>query len=81
MIEKKLSTIYGDFNVKEFLNLINILNSNQLDINKIKEYYYFKNKRWDLLFSNGVTLMLPSKNINESIKIYKNLSDNINLII
>ncbi len=77
---KNVSTIYGDFNVKEFLELINILNNNRLDINKIREYYYFKNKRWDLLFYSGVTLKLPSQNIDESIKIYKNLSDNINLI-
>ena len=74
------STIYGDFKVQEFLNLIDILDNNQLDRNKIKEFYYYKNKRWDLLFSNGVTLMLPSKNFNESIKIYKNLLKNSNLI-
>lgn len=76
---KDISTIYGDFKVKEFLELINILNSNRLDINKIREYYYFKNKRWDLLFYSGVILKLPSQNIDDSIKIYKNLSDNINL--
>ena len=60
--------------------MIDILDNNQLDRNKIKEFYYYKNKRWDLLFSNGVTLMLPSKNFNESIKIYKNLLKNSNLI-
>ena len=51
-----------------------------LEINKIEYYYYFKNRRWDLVFSNGLTLKLPSKNKINSIKIYKKLLDNENLI-
>ena len=31
------------------------------------------------IFSNGLILMLPSKNIKNSIKIYKKLLDNENL--
>ena len=51
-----------------------------LEINKIEYYYYFKNRRWDLVFSNGLTLKLPSNNKIDSIKIYKKLLDNENLI-
>ena len=39
-------------------------------------YYYFKNRRWDLVFSNGLTLKLPAKNKKDSIKIFKKLIDN-----
>ena len=46
---------------------------------EIKNYYYFKNKRWDLSFSNGKILKLPSKNIEDSIIIYKKLLKNNNL--
>ena len=72
-------TVFGEFQIKEFLNLYNILNNQKLQIDSIEQYYFFKNRRWDLVFSNGLILKLPSKNIINSIKIYKKLSDNDNL--
>ena len=72
----KTATIYGKFEVKEFLNLYNILNSQQLKTNDIDYYYYFKNRRWDLVFSNGLILKLPNKNKKDSIKIFKQLINN-----
>ena len=75
----KTPTVFGEFELKEFLNLYNTLNNHMLEINKIESYYYFKNRRWDLVFSNGLTLKLPSKNKRDSIKIYKKLLDNENL--
>ena len=74
------ATLYGEFKVKEYLNLIKILNDQKFDTSKIKEYYFYKNKRWDLFFSNGQRLMLPSKKIPEAIKIYKELLINKKLI-
>ena len=71
----KTATVFGKFEVNEFLNLYNILNSQQLKINEIDYYYYFKNRRWDLIFSNGLILKLPSKNKKKSIKIFKEFKD------
>ena len=78
--EYNTPTVFGEFQIKEFLNLYNILNNQQLQIDSIEQYYFFKNRRWDLVFSNGLILKLPSKNIINSIKIYKKLSDNDKLI-
>ena len=75
----KVATVFGKFEIKEFLNLYNILNNQQLELFNIDQYYYFKNRRWDLVLSNGLILKLPSKNIIDSIKIYKKLLDNDNL--
>ena len=75
----KTATVFGEFEIKEFLILYNILNNLQLEVDKIEYYYYFKNKRWDLIFTNGLTLKLPSKNKINSIKIYKQLLENNNL--
>ncbi len=72
--------IFGDFKINEFLNLQKILNIHDLQVNKIEKYYYFKNKRWDLLFSDGMMLMLPSKNVEKSIKIFKAMYVSNNLI-
>ena len=75
----KTATVFGEFEIKEFLNLYNILNNHQLEIGNIEQYYYFKNRRWDLVFSNGLVLKLPSKNKSDSIKIFKQLIENNNL--
>ena len=74
----KTPKVFGKFKIKEFLNLYNILNNQKLDMDNIEQYYFFKNKRWDLVFSNGLTLKLPSKNIVKSIKIFKKLLNNDN---
>ena len=76
----KTATVFGEFEIKEFLNLYNILNSHQLEVGNIEQYYYFKNRRWDLVFSNDLVLKLPSKNKSDSIKIYKQLMHSDNLI-
>ena len=72
-------TVFGEFHIREFLNLYTILNKQQLKIDSIEQYYFFKNRRWDLVFTNGLILKLPSKNVINSIKIYKKLLDNDNL--
>ncbi len=76
----KLPIVFGEFKVKEFLDLQNDLNFHKINTKKIEKYFYYKNKRWDLVFSNRVTLMLPSKNLKNSLNIYKKLSKNNNLI-
>ena len=55
------------------------MHNHQLEIGNIDKYYYFKNRRWDLVFSDDLVLKLPSKNKSDSIKIFKQLMDNDNL--
>tara|TARA_Y100000816_G_scaffold288220_1_gene272385 strand:+ start:598 stop:1296 length:699 start_codon:yes stop_codon:yes gene_type:complete len=74
LIDTEVSAnVFGDFDIQEFLSLHKILNNNKIDVNKIDTYYYFKNKRWDLIFSNELILKLPSNNTEKSIQIYKKL--------
>ena len=80
MEKNKVPEIFGDFKINEFLNLQKILNIHDLEVKKIEKYYYFKNKRWDLLFSDGLRLMLPSKDVEKSIKIFKEMYISNNLI-
>ncbi len=77
--KKEFPLIFGKFKVNDFLNLYEILKSYQIDLDKVKKYYYYKNKRWDLSFSDGLKLMLPSNNIEESLNIFKKLLDTNNL--
>ena len=78
-VNDKIATVFGEFNISDFINLQHTLTNYHLELEKIENYYYYKNKRWDILFSNGLLLMLPSKNIEKSIKIYKKLLKGKNL--
>ena len=79
-VKDKIASVFGEFSISDFLNLQNTLTNYQLEAGKIENYYYYKNKRWDILFSDGLLLMLPSQNIEKSINIYKKLLKNKNLI-
>ena len=75
-----IPSVFGEFRIEEYIDLQNILSENEVDVQNIEKYFYYKNKRWDLLLSNKLTLMLPSQNLAKSIKIYKKLLDSDNLI-
>ena len=77
--KNKNPTVFGEFEIDEFINLHKILNSQEIEIDSVQKYYFYKNKRWDLSFSNGLLLMLPSKNVEDSLKIYKALIKNDSL--
>ncbi len=75
LVEKEynLPQVFGSFEVNEFLKLQEILNTNGFNLSKIKKYYYYKSNRWDIKNSNDIVLMLPSRNIEKSLKNYRSL--------
>ena len=77
--EKKLPTIFGKFNPDDFIFLQKELSNQKIDLNKIIKYYFHKNKRWDLYFTNNVLIQLPNKNISEAIFLFKKFKINNNI--
>tara|TARA_B100000029_G_scaffold20865_1_gene21098 strand:+ start:146 stop:838 length:693 start_codon:yes stop_codon:yes gene_type:complete len=76
---KNYPTIFGEFSVKEFIKLRNIIYDSQFDLKNITNYYYFKSKRWDIKLKNGTLIKLPRENIHDAIVLVKNIiSKNIN---
>ena len=75
LVEKKfnLPQIFGNFQINELLKLHKILNLNNFDIKKIKKYYYFKSNRWDIEYDNNTIVMLPSFDLEKSLRNYKSL--------
>ena len=73
LVEKEynLPQVFGNFQVNEFLKLQNILNINGFNLNKIKKYYYYKSNRWDIKYNDNIVLMLPSSNMEQSLKNYR----------
>ena len=82
LVEKEynLPQVFGSFEVNEFLKLQKTLNTNGFNLSKIKKYYYYKSTRWDIEYNYDIVLMLPSRNIEKSLKNYKSLL-NTNKII
>jgi len=75
LVEKEynLPQVFGNFQVNDFLKLQNILNVNSFNLKKIKKYYYYKSNRWDIENNNKIVLMLPSNNLEQSLKNYRSL--------
>ena len=75
LVEKEynLPQVFGNFQVNDFLKLQNILNVNGFNLKKIKKYYYYKSNRWDIENYNNTVLMLPSNNIEKSLRNYRSL--------
>ena len=75
LVEKEynLPQVFGSFQVYEFLKLQEILLKNGFNLDKIKKYYYYKSKRWDIENNDNVLIRLPSENIENSLKNYRSL--------
>ena len=75
LVEKEynLPQVFGSFQVYEFLKLQEMLIKNGFNLDKIKKYYYYKSKRWDIENNDNVLLRLPSENLENSLKNYRTL--------
>ena len=67
--DNNLPIVFGNFSNNEFFKLRRVINESKFDIKKIKEYYYFPSKRWDIKLNDEILVKLPIKNINNSINI------------
>ena len=67
-VKKEIPTIFGKFEISDFLFLKSILNDVEVNINNITKYYFHKNKRWDVYFNNNILVKLPNENISYAYK-------------
>ena len=65
-----LPSIFGKFNIKNYLNLRNELKKNGIDNNKIIKYFFHKSKRWDLIYENNIIIQLPNKNLVNALNLF-----------
>jgi cell division protein FtsQ len=72
--KKNLPFVFGDINVEDFLRLKVIIDDSSFNFNKIKNFYYFKSKRWDLETANGLIIKLPLERVKLSLEILSSLS-------
>ena len=65
----ELPFIFGNIEIKEFLNLKKIIDNTSFDYSNIKNLYYFKSKRWDIETKNNLIIKLPINKLEDSFKI------------
>ena len=74
--ENNLPMVFGKFVEKDFVKLLNKINSYKLENIKIKTFLYFQNSRWDIKTTNDILIKLPNSNLDKALiylkKIYKN---------
>ncbi len=68
--KNNLPTIFGKFLINDFILLNKELKRQNFNLNKIKKYYFHKNKRWDIYLENNILIKLPNKNYKQAIKLY-----------
>ncbi len=68
--KKNLPMVFGKFKINEFLQLQEILKKQKINLDEIEKYFFFRNNRWDLQKNDGLIIMLPSNNLERSLKIY-----------
>ncbi len=75
---KNLPLINGLNNEENFFNFYSNLKSMNFITESIKEFYYFKVNRWDILLKDGKLIKLPSENYEISINKFLSIYDNHN---
>ena len=70
-----LPFVFGDLNVKEFLNFKNDVDKSNFDFKKIVKLYYFKSKRWDIKTSEGYLIKLSRNSVEKDLNLFVRLSN------
>ena len=71
--------IFGNVEVLEFLKLKSLIDNSNFDYLDIKNFYYFKSKRWDIETKDGLLIKLPLKNLSKSLEILSTVINTNNL--
>ena len=70
-----LPFIFGNVEIKEFLKLKKIIDKSKFNFSDIKNFYYFKSKRWDIETKDNLMIKLPTDNLDTTfeklLKIYR----------
>ena len=67
---------FGNFQLKELINFIKILNESNFDVSTITDFYYFDNKRWDIRINNNINIKFPNSNLKNKIQLAKQILNN-----
>ena len=70
----KLPYVFGDLNIKDFLEFKKNIDNSNFEYKQILNLYYYKSKRWDIETSTGYLIKLPRENVGEILNLFNRLS-------
>ena len=70
-----LPFVFGDLDIKEFLNFKNEIDKSNFNFEDITKLYYFKSKRWDIETYQGYLIRLSKDNVKNDLNLFIRLSD------
>ena len=62
-----LPYIFGKPEIDEFLKFKKIIDDSKISYKKIKSFYYFKSKRWDIELTNNILIKLSKEETKKSL--------------
>ena len=65
--EDNLPFIFGDIEPNDFLKLKDLIDNSEIEFDQIKNFYFFKSKRWDIETKNNLIVKLPLNEIETSL--------------
>ena len=79
LIDDDLPIIIGQVNIKKFLDFKNKLINAGFDFKDINKFYSYRSNRWDISYKNKIIIKLPSDELDNSLRILKNIIEKSNL--
>jgi len=61
--------IFGDFKIKEFFKLKDIIDRSNFKYDEIKNLFFFPSNRWDIETHSGIVIKLSSSRLEENLKL------------
>ncbi len=69
----KLPQIFGNFEIKEFIQIKRFIDESKFEYDAIKFLYFFPSGRWDIHTNTGIVIKLPKNRIKEKLNLVNSL--------
>ncbi len=66
---KEAPFIFGDFKIKEFFKLKDIIDRSNFKYDEIKNLFFFPSNRWDIETHSGIVIKLSSNRLEENLRL------------
>ena len=75
-LEKKLPYVFGNLDIDRFFELKMIMDKLDISLNDFEKLFFFPSGRWDLQMNSGILIKLSKDQLEESLKISKEILNN-----
>ena len=70
-----LPMVLGNPSLDDFFQITESISKSLIKLKDVNKFHFFKSKRWDLEFKNGILIKLPASNTVEALNNFSKLVD------